>query len=366
MLSAGATGVGTYADTLLATLGGAGAEPLVLTATGRPQGRLRRWIGAFSLRPHFARHNPAERRLEAGPELFRQAQVHFNLYGRPLLVKTDAPGGLMHWTYPVPLRIAGWRNVYTVHDAIPLTHPSLTPIDARRHRALLTALAVDADRFVTVSEAARLEIVNALGCRVDLVTSLHQGVAPPTSGGTLPQRLSPGSYFLFCGAIEPRKNLARLIDAHAASGSKRRLVIVGPDGWRAADIVAKIDRSPNVTRLSYQNRQTLDALIRHARALLFPSSAEGFGIPIIEAMMAETAVMTAGRGALREVAGEAALMIDPEDTRAMAAAIGWLDQDDALVAELVAAGARQSVKFSIPAYAGRLAQLHADIFGLNA
>jgi glycosyltransferase involved in cell wall biosynthesis len=298
--------------------------------------------------------------------LFREAQVFFNLYGRLMPVLTDAPAGVMHWTYPVPLRLVGWRNVYTIHDAIPLTHPALTPIDPRRHRRLLIRVAAEADRLLTVSMAARSEILEALVCPAAQVTCVPQGVNPPSLGGALPAGLAPKGFFLFCGAIEPRKNLTRLVDAHAASGSLRPLVIAGPAGWRSSEILQQIESRANVIRLPYQDRGALDALIRGARALLFPSLAEGFGIPIVEAMMAATAVMTTSRGAPAEIAGGAALGVDPEDSDAMSLAIGELDQDDALVARLSAAGLKRAEAFALPAYASRLMDFYASLVGRQA
>lgn len=360
MLGGGATGVGRYADTLFEAYRQAGAEPLVLSADGR-RGRLRHWAGAVGPGPRRASLDGASGRLSASGELFRQAQTFFDLHRRPMPVVTDGPAGVMHWTYPVPLRMQGWRNVYTVHDVIPLNQPSLTPIDGRRHRRILRALARTADRLITVSEASRDDIIGALGCSPHLVTSAPQGVAPLPAGGPLQPGLSPGGFYLFCGSIEPRKNLVRLIEAHAASGAARPLVVAGPDGWRADEILPRLAGRAAVIRLPYQTRESLGALLRDARALLFPSLAEGFGLPVIEAMLAGVPVLTSARGALRETAGGAALLVDPCDEAAMAAAIARLDQDEGLVASLIDAGRRRAAAFSLPDYAARLAAIHAEL-----
>ena len=297
MLGVSATGVGRYADTLLSTLRQAGAEPMVLVAERRPRGRIWRWARA----PRTAARRDAlaqgrEQSHSAPAGLFQEAQIFFDLHRRPMPVATDGPAGVMHWTYPVPLYMEGWRNIYTVHDAIPLNQPLLSPIDARRHRRLLEAITRCADRLLAVSETARGDIVAALGCDAELVVTVPQGVAPLPADGPLPAGLSAGDFYLFCGSIEPRKNLIQLVQAHAASGTGRPLVIAGPDGWRAREILARIVGRPNVIRLPYQTRENLGALVRDARAVLFPSLAEGFGLPVIEAMIMGTPVMASDAG----------------------------------------------------------------------
>lgn len=363
MLDAGATGVGRYADTLLATLEQAGARPRVLAAepaAGRLSWRWARAIGRGRRRAPAS----ADGRVLRGPaELFQEAQVFFDLHGRPLPVATDAPPGIMHWTYPVPLRLEGWRNVYTVHDAIPLDQPALTPIDPRRHRRLLKAIARQAAGLVTVSQTARADVVAALGCDPALVRAAPQGVAPLPDRAANPAGLAAGGYHLFCGAVEPRKNLVRLVEAHAASGAARPLVIAGPDGWRAAEITARIAGRAGVIRLPYQTREALGALVRDARALLFPSLAEGFGLPVIEAMGLGVPVLTSCGGALEETAGGAALLADPRDAAGLAAAIARIDGDDGLRARLSEAGRRRAEAFSLGAYAERLAAIYAAVMG---
>ena len=176
--------------------------------------------------------------------------------------------------------------------------------------------------------------------------------APPAA--ELPAGLSPGGYFVVCGTIEPRKNLVRLVAAHRASGTRRRLVVVGPHGWRAAESLAAIDRSALAMRLAFADRAVVMSLVRHARALLFPSLAEGFGLPIAEAMALGTPVLTTAGGATEEVAGGAALLVDPLDVAAIAEGIDRLDRDDALCASLAAAGLARARAFDSRQYGDRL------------
>lgn len=351
MLERDETGVGAYADALFTTLTAAGRSPLVLAESpGTPPGRLGRLVRAA--RPGPRRLAPP---LLARPGLWREAQVHFDLYGRALALRAPGPPGIIHWTYPVPLRLAGWRNLYTVHDLIPLARPDLTTIDPGRHRRLLKAILPHAHRLVTVSATARAEAVRLLGWPEDRVVDAGQAVDPRPGGQTL---LPAGGFFLFCGRIDPRKNLAALAEAHARSGSARPLVVTGPVG--DAVLAAELDARPGVLRLPYQARATLFAWMRDARALLFPSLAEGFGLPIAEAMMLGTPVMTSAGGATGEAAGEAGLLVDPLDLDAMAGAIRRLDRDDPLVADLARRGRARAVRWTPAAHAERLLALYAE------
>lgn len=296
------------------------------------------------------------------PDLFRLAHVHFTVRRRLLTVAVPGPPGLIHWTYPVPLRLVGWRNLYTVHDVIPLIRPDLSPIDPHRHARVLAQVLDAADRVVTVSQAARAEIVGWSGCDPALVVDCSQAVEPPAQSRAPPLGLAPGGYLLVVGAIEPRKNLARLLAGYRASGAASPLVVAGPDGWDAERIAPLMAATPNVRRAPYLDRPELLALVAGARALLMPSLAEGFGLPIAEAMALGVPVLASRGGATEEVAGGAALLVDPRDERAIAAAIGRLASDDRLCADLAARGRAAARRFTPERFAERLGRLYADVF----
>jgi glycosyltransferase involved in cell wall biosynthesis len=182
-----------------------------------------------------------------------------------------------------------------------------------------------------------------------------------------------GGYFLFYGAIEPKKNVSRLIDAYAASGSKLPLVVAGGPGWQnRADLEKvrderftnfRIDgnivrRERKVRRLEYLPRDQLFSLIRGARALLFPSIYEGFGLPVIEAMALGTPVVTSNVSSLPEVAGDAALLVDPHSIADIARAIRTVEVDSDVRTALAEHGRKQAKKFTPEAYDKRLAHLY--------
>ncbi len=362
------TGVATYAQTLAGTLRALGRGPAILLDRPAPWRSLRAAIPlAKPARPAAA--PPGFSQAWAANDVFRTAQVFFTLQGRLLPLRAAGPPPLMHWTYPLPMVFRGIPNITTVHDLIPLTHPALTPIDATRFRRIITAVARHAAHIVTVSDHARQDIIRLLGLPPDRVTTTYQPVLPPEQAAAPPARTG---HFLFCGTIEPRKNIARLLAAHAASGTAVPLILAGPDGWRAAGELAghtvrALHEAPpgmlgaGIWRAPYLPRPALLDLIRGARALLFPTLAEGFGLPVAEAMALGVPVLTAAGGAAAEIAGGAALLVDPLDIRDMAAGIAALAADTALCGRLAAAGTRRAAAFTQAACMARLDAVYRRI-----
>jgi glycosyltransferase involved in cell wall biosynthesis len=371
LVSAGGTGVSSYARELLRAheaISGENAllsdRPMLEDPAPAPLGRLGRWLRALDPGVRQALPSPGsgDTRLLVAPDVFRLAQVHFDVHRRPLRVRLPGPPGIMHWTYPVPLAVIGWRNLYTVHDVIPLLHPGLTHIEGRRYRRMLDQLARCAARFIAVSDTARQEIVRATGCPTDFVIDCSVAVdGTESTADDLPSPLRPRNFLLVCGTVEKRKNVSGALDAYRRSGVAMPLVIAGPDGWGAADIARMVDATPGAIRLPYLDRRAMRALIGHARALLMPSLAEGFGLPVAEAMALGTPVITSDRGALAETAGEAALAVDPEDISGLAVALRRVVDDDALCATLAAAGGRNAARFTPARFAERLTRAYAAV-----
>ncbi len=358
------TGVVSYASNLLASLKLRSIEPLRLVSSLLPDERptaglmpmIARTIVAACPRPR--RGQKLERNSIVVPDVFRQAQRYFDLYGRAMPILMPGPPGLMHSTYPMPIRAVGWRNIYTIHDLIPLLQPDLTPIDRRRHMRLLRSVMASASQIVTVSESVREDIIRVLGLDQNLVTDCGQGVAPPSRDVPAPPGLRSGGYFLFVGSIESRKNLVRLAHAYDQSGAHRHLVVAGPRGWHGEEIEARLLEVAGINVRRDLASEDIMSLLVHARALLMPSLAEGFGLPVVEAMAAGVPVMTSNFGAMREVAGGAALLVDPLDCDAMACAIRRLDCEAELCESLVQAGKRRAVAFGRDRHGEALVRLY--------
>jgi glycosyltransferase involved in cell wall biosynthesis len=365
MLKPGGTGISSYARLLSNAQATLTDASFILMAS---RARIPKLLAAASLLP--AKTSAALPPAGASPgtllspDIFRRAYVHFSLYGRLMPLMPPFARGVMHWTYPVPMTMVGWANVYSVHDAIPLSSPHLTGISATRLRRTLTAIAKVADRIVTISESARADI-------------LAQKIFPPASvidcgipvelpdrtegEGRLPDGLHEKGYFFFFGSIEPRKNIARLLQAYRASGTAMPLVIAGPDGWNSAAILREIARTHKVIRLPYQSADTIALLMTKARAVLFPSLAEGFGLPVVEAMARGTPVLTSSIPALIETAGGAALLVDPLDATAIANGITRLATDDALVERLIRSGTNRVLDFPPTLFTRRIADVYRAI-----
>ena len=367
------TGVASYARAVEAALetqriAVAGLEDATTGRFGGARGRpeqVGRWLAAWAphARPLAERHGGATlwRR-----DLFRLAQVRFRLTGRVLRLRAPGPPGIMHWTYPIPAVVDGWINVHTVHDVIPLEHPDLSPIDPDALRGQLRAIAAVTDRIVTVSEAARRAILSAMAFPADAVVDCGGAVVDlDREPGPLPQGLVARGYLLCCGVVERRKNLDRLVEAWTLAGRPMPLVIAGPDGADGAALRARL-AVQGALMLPFQPRPVLMQLIADARALVFPSLVEGFGLPVAEAMALGTPVVTADRGALAETAGGAASAVDTTDTAAWARAIARIVRDDAFAAALAVAGRRRARDFAPDALGRRLAALYDGLVAERA
>ncbi|WP_198031892.1 glycosyltransferase family 1 protein [Bradyrhizobium sp. Ec3.3] len=318
------------------------------------------------------------------------SRFHFNRYG--VAARLSIPGrvpNLFHATQMVPLRVVGAANVYTIHDLVPILLPYTTLDDKRFFLSAVRHLCKKADHIVTVSEKSKADIIALAGIEEKRITNTFQAISIPDNLLAITDDevalrvrnlfgLEFQEYFLFCGALEPKKNVSRLINAYAASGSKHPLVIAGPLGWEyQADLDRinddrftnwtmsnnTISRHRKVRHLNYLPYAHLIVLMRGARALLFPSLYEGFGLPVLEAMTLGTPVITSTAGSLREVTGDAGILVDPLDTDALQKAIEDVDADEALRAELSRRGRNQSKKFSAEAYQRRVADLYKSILG---
>jgi glycosyltransferase involved in cell wall biosynthesis len=160
---------------------------------------------------------------------------------------------------------------------------------------------------------------------------------------------APEKIILHVGAIQQRKNVARLVRAFAAVPSDWRLILAGSAGYGAEQILREIADSPNRDRISvtgYLSNEELARYYSKASIFAFPSLDEGFGMPVLEAMRAGVAVVASDRSAVPEVCGDAALLIDPLRVDALAEAIGNLARDEEARALLEDRGKRRASQFS--------------------
>jgi len=242
-------------------------------------------------------------------------------------------------------------TVVTVHDLGYLRFPGTIEEPRRSYYRTLVPPSLRRARAVVCNSSATADDVRqrfpAVADRVDVTpfgTPSWVQEQPQN-----PSRQGEDAPFLFVGTLEPRKNLERLLQSYQDFVERRkqgqrqapRLVLVGGRGWkdsRLRDILAPLTDSGQVIVKDYCGPQELWEQYKLARALLFPSLHEGFGFPILEAMVAGLPVLTSDDGAMAEVAGDAALTVDSHDRQAMTACLERLVDEPSLCGDLVRRG----------------------------
>jgi glycosyltransferase involved in cell wall biosynthesis len=238
------------------------------------------------------------------------------------------------------------RTVTTFHDLFVLTENYSTPEFRRRFADQAKRAAAESDRIIAVSEFTATQCQQLLGVERSRLRVVHHGVRIPP-----PSPLKREKTILHVGAIQARKNVARLVQAFESAPADWRLVLAGSAGFGADAILRGIAASPARERISvlgYITAETLADWYARSTILAFPSLDEGFGIPILEAMAAGLPVLTSGRSGLAEVAGDAALLVNPESVEELAEALGKLISDEQLREELKQKGLARAAKYTWP------------------
>ena len=257
-----------------------------------------------------------------------------------------------------PLR-PGCPFVMTVHDATLLTTRSQYGwADRLYHRVFSVLAARRADAIIVPSAAARRDVARAYRVPKTRIHVVHHGLSPcfrPASAARRASLLAPlglrAPYVLFVGARPPRKNVETLLAALAslrASHPDLQLAIAGPADPADRRLHAQVrglGLEPAVRWLGWIENEDLPALYGGALCLAYPSLAEGFGLPIIEAMASGTAVVTSNRSSMAEIAGDAAILVDPESPAALAEGLRRVAESAALREELIARGAARAATF---------------------
>jgi glycosyltransferase involved in cell wall biosynthesis len=307
------------------------------------------------------------------PELYRQAAFRHELMGKFTEAALPEPVDIFHQTTPLPVSVAGARLVSSIPDLIPLRLPATTPDDKERYLRLVRECAARASLITTLSEASKDDIVRLLGVAPEkvAVTYLTSDIRPlsPEDAGRTPRvlekfGLTSGGYLLFVGAIEPKKNLRRLIEAYLEIDTEQPLVIVGRKAWMWEQEIGHIEALGERARRrlvfpGYVGRGDLPFLYAGATALAFPSLYEGFGLPPVEAMTMGCPVLTSDVAPLKEVCGEAALFADPYSSADIRRQLERLIGDAELRGRLSAAGLARAGEFSRERFVERLGRAYA-------
>ena len=260
-------------------------------------------------------------------------------------------------------------EVVTVHDLTPLRHPELAAPATRPFPALVRRALARGAMVHTPSAYVKAEVVELLGAHPDRVRSIHHGVpSGVVAGASPPPSKGPvrGPYVLALGTVEPRKALPLLVHAFdlvAADHPDLSLVVAGPKGWgedALSDARARAHHGDRVVRLGWQDPPAAASLLAGAQVLAFPSLYEGFGFPPLQAMAAGVPVVASRGGALPEVLGDGAQLVNQSDADSLAEGLALVLGDDELRATLVARGRRRAADFSWTACARGLAELYRD------
>jgi glycosyltransferase involved in cell wall biosynthesis len=286
------------------------------------------------------------------PRLWTHSRLAWELHRRPPDV-FFTPAHVIPFSYGRP-------SVATVHDLgyhhFPLAHtvPQVlylrwsTRHNVRRGR-----------RVIADSKATRADLIRFDHTDPGKIEVIYPGVDPELRPETNGQQIAAirekygisSPYLLYLGTLQPRKNLARLVEAFAASGLEQSLVLAGKRGWMANTLITQIQNLDPGTRerivtpgfIAHDDKA---ALISGAQALLLPSLYEGFGFPVLEGNACGIPVLCSNTSSLPEVAGDAALLVDPVDATGLAAALRQIVADDSLRERLKQAGLENVRRFT--------------------
>jgi len=273
-------------------------------------------------------------------------------------------------------RIRKAKSVLTVYDMSFASYPDLQTTAVQRFYPKVRESCNKALKVITISNFSKAEILKFLDIPEEKVEVIYPGVIvnePKCSNSDEEKLLSKyqlsGSYVLFVGTIEPRKNIAAIVKAFEILLQKYKyrceLVIVGKLGWKYEECLRKIRGSRAQSRirmLGYVPDDDLPIIYKHASVFVYPSVYEGFGLPVLEAMAYDTPVITSNVSSLPEIAGDAALLVNPYDEGQIAEAMDKVMRDPEQRRQLIERGREQVKKYSWMETARRTLELYEQVY----
>ncbi|MBG1270760.1 glycosyltransferase family 4 protein [Nostoc sp. WHI] len=275
---------------------------------------------------------------------------------------------IWHTTYPIPIKINNAKRITTIHDIIPLKLPYTTLDNKKFFFNIINNAIKHSEIILTVSENTKEDILHCFDIQPEKIHVTYQPVIDNSNlveEDIIPKflkkyKLKFKKYILFVGAIEPKKNIGRLIDAYSGLDTDMQLVIVGKKGWLWEGEIGKLETifgkgfTRKIKLLEYVQKKDLIYLYKGAFCFVFPSLYEGFGLPPLEAMSLECPVITSNIASLPEVCGDAALYVDPYNSNDIRQAIERLINDPQMKDQLIEAGKERVRYFSMENYAKKL------------
>src|SRR5436190_2974024 len=285
---------------------------------------------------------------------------------------------LVHEPHYVLPPLIQCRSVVTIHDCIHLMFPQYLPnrLAYVYAKGSMWTASKKANRILTVSEASRRDILRFFDVSPDKVSVIHNAIDERFLTPANAERMElvkqryqlDHPFVLYVGNIKPHKNIERLIDAFGRARSQcpedLKLIIIGDEiskypALRQSVHKHKLDK--HVRFLGFQPMETLAAFYRLARAFVFPSLYEGFGLPPLEAMACGAPVVTSNVSSLPEVAGGAALLVDPYDEDSIANGIIQAVTDEPLRTSLITRGQERARSFSWPQSVRKIHEIYMDV-----
>ncbi|HLF28389.1 MAG TPA: glycosyltransferase family 1 protein [Anaerolineae bacterium] len=300
---------------------------------------------------------PARLRSTGWPTAHPLGRIAWEQLAQPFALRRDQPD-LLHATAFVAPILSNLKTVITVYDLSFALFPDLFRGPSLVYLRLFARWSVRrARRIITISDHTRRDVQRLYHVPLDCIDVAYPGVEarfrplPRAAVETFRRKHAlPDRFCLYLGTLEPRKNLARLIDAVSSLGSRDlRLVLVGGKGWLVEDLFAKVESlglAERVRFIGYAPAADLPLWYNAATAFVYPSLYEGFGLPPLEAMACGTPVIASNAAALPEVVGDAGLSVGPEDVAGLAQALRRVWDDATLRAELSRRGLAQARRFT--------------------
>ena len=289
--------------------------------------------------------------------------------------KFSRPLDIVHATDHYIPNVGKTPLVATLMDAIPLTNPEWTTLGYRTIKNYFWKHTTKwADRIITISEFSKIQISENFNIPKDKITVIPLGVDkiwfqefPESMLANITAKYQlKKNFLLFVGTFQPRKNINRLIEAYLslpdAIKKNTPLVLVGREGWGSNDIVHKLSSNHfgnSIRWLKHVPNNDLLPLMKSARALVYPTLYEGFGLPVLEAFASKVPVLTSNTTSIPEVAGDAALLVDPTDSSSIALGIQKIIEHPTLSSDLIQKGYLRALNFSWE----RTAMKTIDVYG---
>jgi glycosyltransferase involved in cell wall biosynthesis len=273
------------------------------------------------------------------------------------------------------------RTVTTIPDLAHEHYPEyFPPFQVALTKRLIPWSARKADHIITVSRYSKTDLVDRYAINPDKITVTYEAAGReyyPRDRGQARERIArrygiEKPFILYVGRLQGRKNLVRLVEAYAHvrhAGAEHQLVLVGKKEWMAEPILAKVadlGLEDDVVLTGYVASEDLPWFYNAADVFAYPSFFEGFGLPVIEAMACGTPVITSTGSSLQEVAGEAALIVDPSDVTSIRLALEQMLGNEALRVKLGRAGIRRSRQFDPDQTAEETVSVYEKVAGLES